>query len=47
MGLAAVIYCTFSASSMFVQILGMKEQQILLAYPMGLLYTCFALIVMF
>ena len=32
---------------MFVTLLTMKDQHILVAYPIGLLYACFALISVF
>ena len=43
----SVIWCTLSASTIFVTVLGMKEQRILVAYPVGLLYACFALMAVF
>jgi len=42
-----ISWCTFSAASMFVSVLAMKEQTILVIYPVGLVYTCFALITIF
>ena len=51
LSLSYVYVCSYThslaASSCFVHLLAMREQQLLLAYPMGLLYACFALIVMF
>jgi len=38
----SIIWCTYSASSIFVTILRMSDQRLLVAYPIGLLYTCFA-----
>ncbi|ELR22531.1 Yip1 domain family, member 5, putative [Acanthamoeba castellanii str. Neff] len=40
-------WCTHSAALMFVTLLTMKDQHILVAYPIGLLYACFALISVF
>ncbi|KAI9205823.1 uncharacterized protein BJ171DRAFT_499818 [Polychytrium aggregatum] len=42
----SVLWCTYSASLMFVTVLRMKEQQLLVAYPVGLLYSAFALLAM-
>eukprot|EP01116_Phalansterium_solitarium_P021436 TRINITY_DN665_c0_g1_i1.p1 TRINITY_DN665_c0_g1~~TRINITY_DN665_c0_g1_i1.p1 ORF type:complete len:220 (-),score=63.72 TRINITY_DN665_c0_g1_i1:304-963(-) len=44
---AIIAWCTNSASSMFVKVASMAEQFFLLAYPIGMLYACFALICMF
>jgi len=43
----AVLWCTASSSKLFVTALEMRDQQILVAYPCGLLYAVFALITMF
>ncbi|CAG8644987.1 12925_t:CDS:2 [Funneliformis caledonium] len=43
----AIIWCTYSSSTMFVTVLQMSEQRILVAYPVGLLYACFALMTIF
>jgi len=40
-------FCTHRASITFTLALNLTEQQYLIAYPIGLLYTCFALIVVF
>lgn len=40
----SVIWCTYSASTMFVMELGMVGQRVLVGYPIGLLYTSFALL---
>lgn len=45
--LISIIWCTFSASGIFVAVLRMSEQQMLVAYPVGLLYGCFALLSVF
>jgi len=47
LGISSIFWCTYSSSSIFVTILGMKNQRILVAYPVGLLYACFALITIF
>jgi len=46
-GSSIICYCTYSASSMLVRVLNSVDQRALIAFPVGLLYTCFALIVMF
>jgi len=43
----SIIWCTFSASGIFVAVLRMSEQRLLVAYPVGLLYGCFALLSVF
>jgi hypothetical protein len=43
----AVLWCTASSSKLFVTALEMRDQQLLVAYPCGLLYAVFALITMF
>ncbi|CAB4380279.1 Yip1-domain-containing protein [Rhizophagus irregularis] len=43
----AISWCTYSSSTMFVTVLQMSEQRILVAYPVGLLYVCFALMTIF
>ncbi|GAM18477.1 hypothetical protein SAMD00019534_016520, partial [Acytostelium subglobosum LB1] len=45
--LVAILWSTYSASKMFVKTLTMVDQRILVAYPVGLLYTGFALITAF
>jgi protein YIPF5/7 len=44
---AAVSWCAYSASSMFVRGLNMHDQLPLVLYPTGLLYACFALLAIF
>ena len=44
---AAIIWCSVSASKLFVTSLAMDRQQPLVAYPCGLLYAVFALITIF
>ena len=43
----SVLWCAFSASGMFVSVLDMKEQRLLVAYPVGLLYSAFAMVTVF
>ncbi|KAM6502227.1 Yip1 domain containing protein [Amanita muscaria] len=43
----AILWCTYAASGIFVAVLRMSEQRFLVAYPVGLLYGCFALLSMF
>ncbi|KAF9241527.1 Yip1-domain-containing protein [Melanogaster broomeanus] len=47
LSLFSIIWCTFSASGIFVAVLRMSEQRLLVAYPVGLLYGCFALLSVF
>ncbi|THD19911.1 Yip1 domain-containing protein [Fasciola hepatica] len=44
---AIVIWCAFSSSKLFVRALGMQHQRILVAYPCALVYSVFALLVIF
>jgi len=39
----SVLWCTYSASGIFVAVLRMSDQRLLVAYPIALLYGCFAL----
>lgn len=43
----SVCWCTYSASSIFVAVLQMNHQRLLVAYPIGLFYGCFALLSIF
>lgn len=43
----SVLWCTYSASSIFVAVLQMNHQRLLVAYPIGLFYGCFALLSIF
>ncbi|KAJ3008566.1 hypothetical protein HKX48_008454 [Thoreauomyces humboldtii] len=43
----SVLWCTYSASAMFTTVLSMNEQRLLVAYPVGLLYSAFALLAVF
>ena len=47
MTVLAVAWATASSSKLFVTALEMRDQQMLVAYPCGLLYAVFALITMF
>jgi len=42
-----IAWCTHSSSLMFVTLLAMKDQRLLVAYPVALIYTCFALMAVF
>ena len=44
---AAVGWCSFSASKLFVTAFNMQHQQPLVAYPCAMLYSVFALITVF
>ncbi|KAG6849568.1 hypothetical protein H0H93_007349 [Arthromyces matolae] len=43
----SILWCTYSASGIFVAVLQMSDQRLLVAYPVGLLYGCFALLSIF
>ncbi|VDB95258.1 unnamed protein product [Peniophora sp. CBMAI 1063] len=43
----SIAWCTWSASGIFVAVLQMSDQRFLVAYPVGLLYGCFALLSIF
>jgi len=43
----SVLWCSFSASKLFVSALAMNGQQLLIAYPCALVYAVFALIAVF
>ncbi|KAJ3724574.1 Yip1-domain-containing protein [Lentinula raphanica] len=47
LSLVSIIWCTYSASGIFVAVLRMSDQRLLVAYPVGLLYGCFALMSVF
>ncbi|SPO26137.1 related to YIP1 - Golgi integral membrane protein [Ustilago trichophora] len=42
-----ILWCSTSASGIFVSILRLSEQRLLVAYPVGLFYACFALLSVF
>jgi hypothetical protein len=43
----SIVWCTYAASGIFVVVLRMSDQRLLIAYPTGLLYGCFALLSVF
>ena len=43
----AVLWCSLSASKLFVCALSMHQQQLLVAYPCALVYGVFALLTVF
>jgi hypothetical protein len=45
--LVAILWCTHTATRFFEVVLSMREQRYLIAYPVLLLYVCFALITIF
>ena len=47
LAILALAWGTLSASRMFVENLGMIDQRPLVAYPVAMIYFCFALLVMF
>lgn len=47
LSIISIVWCTHSASSIFVAVLRMDHQRLLVAYPVGLLYGCFALLSIF
>ncbi|WVQ72050.1 hypothetical protein IAR50_001594 [Cryptococcus sp. DSM 104548] len=47
LSLVSIAWCTHSASAIFVAVLRMDHQRLLVAYPIGLLYGCFALLSIF
>jgi apolipoprotein N-acyltransferase len=47
LSLLAIFWCAFSASRLFEKMLELAEQRWLVAYPLCLVYTCFALITVF
>jgi hypothetical protein len=47
LSLLSIIWCTFSASGIFVAVLRMSDQRLLVAYPVALLYGCFGLLSVF
>ncbi|XP_056413280.1 protein YIPF7 [Hyla sarda] len=44
---AVILWCSFSASKIFITTLAMEGQQLLVAYPCALLYGLFALLTVF
>ena len=47
LGGGAVGWSTYASSLMFVTVLQLRDQRILVAYPVALVYACFALIAIF
>lgn len=47
LSMAAVFWCTFTSTRFFEQAMAMRRQRHLIAYPVFLLYACFALITVF
>jgi protein YIPF5/7 len=47
LSIISIIWCTYTASGIFVAVLRMSDQRLLVAYPIGLLYGCFALLSVF
>jgi hypothetical protein len=47
LSILSILWCTYSASGIFVAVLEMSDQRLLVAYPVGLLYGCFALLSVF
>ena len=43
----SVVWCTYAASKMFVIVQDMHSQKGLVAYPVGLLYSIFAMMAVF
>eukprot|EP01088_Endostelium_zonatum_P005766 TRINITY_DN17678_c0_g1_i1.p1 TRINITY_DN17678_c0_g1~~TRINITY_DN17678_c0_g1_i1.p1 ORF type:complete len:231 (-),score=46.22 TRINITY_DN17678_c0_g1_i1:17-709(-) len=47
LSVAFILWCTYSATSMFVTILNLSEQRFLIGYPIALVYSSFALMAIF
>ncbi|EIN11320.1 Yip1-domain-containing protein [Punctularia strigosozonata HHB-11173 SS5] len=47
LSIISIAWCTYAASGIFVAVLRMSDQRLLVAYPVGLLYGCFALLSVF
>lgn len=47
LSILSILWCTYAASGIFVAVLRMSDQRLLVAYPIGLLYGCFALLSVF
>lgn len=47
LGVTMILWSTHASSSIFTSVLQMQHQRLLIAYPLGLLYTCFALLSVF
>jgi hypothetical protein len=42
-----IIWCTLNATRLFEQALSLRHQRFLIAYPIMMLYACFALLTVF
>ncbi|KII92607.1 hypothetical protein PLICRDRAFT_89178 [Plicaturopsis crispa FD-325 SS-3] len=47
LSILSIVWCTYAASGIFVAVLRMSDQRLLVAYPVGLFYGCFALLSVF
>lgn len=47
LSIVSILWATYAASGIFVVVLKMSDQRLLVAYPIGLLYGCFALLSIF
>lgn len=47
LSLVFIVWCSYSASKLFVSVLAMDSMQLLIAYPCALLYGLFALLTVF
>ena len=47
LSLVIIVWCSYSASNLFVTALAMNSQQLLIAYPCALVYGVFALLTIF
>lgn len=47
LSIISILWATYAASGIFVVVLQMSDQRLLVAYPIGLLYGCFALLSIF
>jgi hypothetical protein len=47
LSIISILWATYAASGIFVVVLKMSDQRLLVAYPIGLLYGCFALLSIF
>jgi len=47
LALTVILWCTVNATRLFEKALGMQEQRYLVAYPVTMLYACFALLTIF
>lgn len=47
LSVVSILWCTWSSSAMFTTTLHMTDQRLLVGYPVGLFYACFALMTVF